>query len=53
MAENAIRQGSVNIGLPVEIVKKIDRIRGDVPCSAFLRRRLITLIENMKEQSEN
>ena len=52
MQENTLRQGAVNIGLPVEIVKKIDKIRGDVPRSTFLRKKIIALFDNKKTKNE-
>jgi len=45
----AERQILVNIGLPPLILDKVDQMRGDIPRSAFLRKRIIQIIEKEVE----
>ena len=45
-------QIGISIGLPPQIVKSIDIMRGDIPRSAYLRKRIIAIVET-EVQKEN
>jgi len=48
----AERQILISISLPPNIVKSIDIMRGDIPRSAYLRKRIIAIVE-AEAQKEN
>ena len=45
-------QIGISIGLPPHIIKSIDIMRGDIPRSAYLRKRIIAIVET-EVQKEN
>lgn len=38
-------KNSVSVGLPLHIVRIIDKMRGDIPRSAWLRKKIIKVVE--------
>lgn len=46
------RQILISISLPPSILEKIDKLSGDIPRSAYLRKRIITIVE-AEAQKEN
>ena len=48
----AERQILISVSLPPSIVVKIDKLSGDIPRSAYLRKRIITIVE-AEAQKEN
>lgn len=46
----AVPQIGISMSLPPNIVKSIDIMRGDIPRSAYLRKRIIAIVE--AEQQE-
>lgn len=46
------RQILISISLPPSILEKIDKLSGDIPRSAYLRKRIIAIVE-AEAQKEN
>ena len=46
------RQILISISLPPSILEKIDKLGGDIPRSAYLRKRIIAVVE-AEAQKEN
>lgn len=49
-ALETLPQIGISIGLPPYIVKLVDNIRGDIPRSAYLRKKIITIVQSESEK---
>lgn len=47
----AERQILISISLPPSILLKIDKLSGDIPRSAYLRKRIIAIVEEEAEKA--
>lgn len=43
--EETTQQVLVSVGLPLHVVLKVDEIRGDIPRSTYLRKKIIAAVE--------